>query len=151
MFENFLKELAQLLEFPSLSPDEKGACLIIMKASNTPLLFELDEQLVPNKILISSEVLTFPLERRAEIYEECLKLNSIIEETVSVKPDEDVIYLHRRLTSEIQENELKVVIDTFLEHIQMTKQRIEKLLGQPAKHQTIPPSPSSIQIFPYKA
>ncbi len=151
MFEAFLLELAKVLDFSTLAPDQNGACLIIMKEGNIPLLFELDEQLVPNKILLSSNVLAFPIERRAEIYELSLKTNDSIEETVSVKPDEDELYLHQRINPEIQAKELEMVLNTFLEQITLLKSAVEKLLQEPVKHPTIPPSPGGINPFPYKA
>ena len=151
MFESFLLELAKVLQFPTLAPDKNGACLIVMKEGNIPLLFELDEQLVPNKILISTQVSEFPLDRRVEIYEDCLKMNQESEATVSVKPDEDVIYLHRRLAPEIQAPELENVVRTFLEQVHKIESHVEELLKKPPKHPKVPPLPSSIQVFPYKA
>ena len=150
MFETFLQELAKVLQFSTLAPDQNGACLIVMKENKIPLLFELDEQLVPNKILVSSPVISFPIERRAEIYEECLKVNHGIEETISVKPDEDLIYLHRRISYEIQAKELEVIVHGFIKQINMMKGHVEQLLKQPPKHPKFPPPPSSIQVFPYK-
>ncbi|MCH9626638.1 MAG: hypothetical protein S4CHLAM2_02640 [Chlamydiales bacterium] len=151
MFEAFLLELAKVLEFPTLAPDQNGACLILMKEGNIPLLFELDEQLVPNKILLSSNVLAFPIERRIEIYELSLKTNDTIEETVSVKPDEDELYLHQRINPEVQAKELEVVLNTFLKQVAHLKSAVAKLLQEPVKHPTVPPSPSGINPFPYKA
>jgi len=151
MFEAFLLELAKVLHFSTLAPDKNGACLIVMKEGKTPLLFEFDEQLVPNKILISTPVIDFPIDRRTEIYEDCLKMNHAIEETVSVKPDEDMIYLHRRLSPEIQAQELEVVVHAFLKEVQKIKAHVEELLKKAPKHPKVPPPPSSIQVFPYKA
>ncbi|MCC5831480.1 MAG: type III secretion system chaperone [Chlamydiales bacterium] len=150
MFEGFLLELAKVLHFSTLRPDQNGACLIIMKEGKIPLLFELDEQLVPNKILLSTPVIEFPIERRTEIYEDCLKMNSTSEETVSVKPDEDIIYLHRRIAPEIQASELELVVNAFLKKVRIIKAHVEELLNKLPKRPQIPPSPS-IQIFPYKA
>lgn len=151
MFEAFLQELAKVLHFSTLAPDKHGACLIVMKEGKIPLLFELDEQLVPNKILVSTPVIDFPIDRRAEIYEDCLKMNASIEGTVSVKPDEDMLYLHRRIAPEIQSPELEIILNTFLNQVSLIKTHVEELLRKPPRRPQIPPSPSSIQVFPYKA
>lgn len=150
MFESFLQQLAHVLQFSSLKPDQNGACLIIMKEGEIPLLFELDEQLVPNKILISSKILSFPIERRADIYETCLKINYTIEETISVKPDEDILYLHRRINPEIQAKDLEGIVFGFIDKIHQIEQQIDQFLKTPPKYPQVPPSPS-IQVFPYKA
>ncbi len=151
MFETFLLELAKILEFKTLKPDQQGTCLIVMKESQVHMLFEPDEQIVPHKILVSSPVAEFPVERRAEIYEMCLKSNNSIEETVSVKPDEDIIYLHRRIAPEIEAKELEIIVHGFIKQVQKISADVEKILQKPAKRPTVPPSSSSIEIFPYKA
>lgn len=151
MFETFLRELAKVLHFSSLTPDSNGVCLILMKEREIPLLFELDEQLVPNKILLSTSIIDFPIERRAEIYEVCLKMNASSEATVSVKPDEDKIYLHRRFSPDIQAPELEKIVEKFLEQANKIQAHIEELLTKPPKRPKIPPPPSSTQVFPYKA
>ncbi len=141
MFETFLLELAKVLHFPTLAPDDKGACLIIMKEGDIPLLFELDEKLVPNKILVSTPVIDFSIDRRSEIYEMCLTLNSKCEETLSVRPDEDLIYLHRRIAAEIQAAQLEIIVQGFLAQVDQIKKHVEELLKKVPKHLTIPPHP----------
>lgn len=140
MFNDFLKVLANVLHFTSLEADQNGACLIVMKESGIPLLFEYDDELVPNHILISTHVVDFPMERRVEIYEMILKANHIMEATLSVKPGEDQIYLHQRISPEIPDLELNIVIQTFLEHVHMIKKAVEESLHNPPSWPTIPSS-----------
>lgn len=149
MFPFFLTELATVLQFSTLAPDENGACLIVMREGDIPLLFEFDEQIVPNKILLSSPLLGFPLDRRAEIYEISLKLNEKIEETLSVKPDEDLLYLHRRIPPEIQAGELEMLLNSFLKQVHAIQKQVEQLLTEPPKRLQVPPPPS--QFFPFRA
>lgn len=151
LFETFLLELAKVLQFSTLAPDAKGACLIIMKEGNIPLLFEFDEQLVPNTILLSCLVSTIPMERRSEVYEASLIGNQTIEECLSVKPDEDLLYLHRRFHPSIQAADLEKLLLSFLENVKRWKGKVDTLAKEPPRLDRLPPHPASIQVFPYKA
>ncbi len=150
-FETFLTQLAPLLQFPSLSPDAKGACLIIMKEGNVLLLFEFDEQLVPNTVLLSSLLCSIPQERRAEVYEALLIGNQTIEETLSAKPDEDLLYLHQRFHPAIEAAALEKELSHFLEQERVWREKIAIISASPPRLERILPHPSSIQVFPYKA
>ena len=150
-FEVFLLELAKVLQFSTLAPDAKGACLIIMKEGNIPLLFEWDEQLVPNTILLSCLVCQISMERRCEVYEACLMGNESIEETLSVKPDEDLVYLHRRFHPSIQQEDLGNLLKRFLENLKLWREKIDQLTKEPSQTDLLPHHPASIQVFPYKA
>ncbi len=149
LFEYFLLELAQALELKTLAPDAKEACLLIMKEGEVPLLFECDEHLVPNTILASSVVLSFPHERRKEVCMLTLKLNENAQSTASVKPDEDLFFLHLRIHPDVQSADLKGVITEFLRERKGALEQLHQLLQTPAQNEVIPPPPSS--FFPYKA
>jgi Tir chaperone protein (CesT) family len=151
-FETFLVELAHVLQFSTLAPDARGACLIIMKDGNIPLLFEFDEQLVPNTVLLSSPITTIPDSLRASIYEAILLGNSSIEDTLSVKPDEDMLYLHRRFHPQIQASEIEALLQNFLATAKQWQEKVKTIAAQPRREDKTPPQlPSSIQILPYKA
>lgn len=148
-FETFLLELAKVMQFSTLAPDARGACLIIMKEGNFPLLFEFDEQLVPNTVLLSSPIAAIPIAHRADIYEASLIGNSAIEDTLSVKPDEDMLYLHCRFHPEIQASEIDERLQFFLATVKEWKGKVEEIATQPPRGDKTPPY--SIQVFPYKA
>lgn len=150
-FEVFLTELAHVLQFSTLAPDAKGACLIIMKDGNVPLLFEFDEQLVPNTILLSCLICPIPMERRVEVYEMSLIGNGAIEETLSIKPDDDLLYLHRRFHPAILADDLEKLLKSFLEQVKMWKGKVDTLIKDPSRSQKLPAPTSSIQVFPFKA
>lgn len=150
-FELFLQELAKVLQFSTLAPDAKGACLIIMKEGNVPLLFEYDEQLVPNTILVSCLVCQIPMERRIEVYDASLIGNASIEESLSVKPDEDLLYLHRRFHPSIQAGDLDKLLKRFLENVKLWKGKVDALSKEPPRSDQLLHHPASIQVFPYKA
>jgi Tir chaperone protein (CesT) family len=150
-FEDFLQQLATVLQFPSLAPDSNGACLIVMKDGNIPLLFEFDEKLVPNTILLSSPVSAIPIEKRAEIYDASLMGNQTDEEILSIKPDEDLLYLHRRFHPAIFSDDLDILLKSFLNRIKDWKDKVEAITKEPSKREPFPPHPASIQVFPYKA
>jgi hypothetical protein len=150
-FEIFLLELAKVMHFSTLAPDVHGACLIIMKEGNVPLLFEFDDQLVPNTILLSSLIGAVPISHRADVYEALLIGNQRIEETLSVKPDEDLFFAHRRFHPAIQAPELEKLLVFFLETVKTWRTKIEEIIKQPTRTEKILPHPSSIQVFPYKA
>jgi len=146
-FETFLLELAKVLNFSTLAPDPQGACLIIMKDGDTSLLFEFDDQLVPNTVLLSSPIAPIPIINRIDVYEAALIGNTSIEDTLSVKPDEDVLYLHRRLHPLMQATDIEQLIRIFLETIEQWKGRIATITTQPSR-ETFTPFPSAIQVFP---
>lgn len=149
MFEEFLKTLASVLDFSQLKPDENGACQIIIKDGNIPILFEWDDELVPRTVLASSLLAAFPLEYRADIYQMCLIANSTQEEILSTKPDEDLVYLHRRFHPEIQKDSLETSIQSFVASSKRAKSLIENLLKNPPQVTQRPGA--GIQIFPYRA
>lgn len=129
LFQTFLTKLAPLLEFSDLKPDQHGACLIIMKANNVPMLFEFDDSLVPNTILLSSPVAEIQPGQEAETYLTCLKGNEQMNDTLSKRPDEHHIYLHRRIHPDIQTEQMRPIIDQFVEHVVTWKQKLETLQG----------------------
>ena len=114
-FEHFLERLAKAVGSPKLHPDEGGACIIEWKGES--LIFEFDNMLVPNTILVTSPCFLLPKENRERILEEALKCNKMIEETLSQKPDEEVLYLHRRLHPSIGQEELVAILNTFVEDL----------------------------------
>lgn len=132
-FQKFLNQLAVVLEFTQLKPDKHGACLIIMKANNVPLLFEFDDQLVPNSILVSCPVTSIQYGYENVALTACLKRNELIEETLSKKPDEEQIYLHRRIHPGILSEDLKPIVDHFIETVLASKQELETLQRPMAK------------------
>lgn len=144
-FEVFLKELAPLLHFPSLAPDSSGACLIIIKDGEIPLLFEFDDHLVPNTILVSTYIAPIPKEQRALFYAASLNGNCLIEETLSVKPDEEALYLHRRFHPDIQSPHLDQVFQGFLKQAKEWKAKAGLLAKEQPSSMNIP---SGIQVFP---
>jgi len=150
-FQPFLDELAKVYRFNSLSPDSMGACLISLHENQTSLLFEFDTQLVPNTILISSIVISLPFENRVEILEQCLKGNQLQEETLSCKPDEDLIYLHRRLHPDIQAKELEPILSSFANQILSWRNKIQKMATESPKSHRFPLPPPTFQIPPLKA
>lgn len=144
-FKSFLSELAKVLDFQTLAPDKSGGCLLLMKEDNIQVLFEFDNHLVPNTILLSTLISTIPVDKRIEFYEASLEGNNDIEETLSIKPDEDVLYLHRRLHPDIQSDDLAQVLKIFLKHAKEWKVKADVL----SKHVVEPSSkPASIQVFP---
>jgi len=150
-FEIFLLELAKVLQFSTLAPDARGACLIIMKDGNVPLLFEFDDQLVPNTVLLSSAVASIPIAHRADIYEASLIGNMAIEDTLSIKPDEDMLYLHCRFHPQIQAVEIEQSLKFFLSNFKEWKRKVDEIAKMPPRIDKIPSPSSFIQVFPYKA
>lgn len=118
-----------------------------MKESGIPLLFEFDDHLVPNTILVSTQIAPIPIDKRAAFYEASLQGNSRMEETLSIKPDEDFLYLHRRFHPDIQAEDIDLALQAFLKQVKVWKEKAEALAKNPAQH-AMPPS---IKVFPYKA
>jgi hypothetical protein len=143
-FETFLLVLAEALQFQTLAPDAHGACLIIIKEGKIPLLFEFDDHLVPNTILLSTPLSPFPTTSRTMICEALLEGNWGEEEILSIKPDENVVYLHARFHPEIQSLDLKPQLQQFIETAKVWKGKIDTIHPP----QSLPPN---IPVFPYKA
>lgn len=150
LFQKFLNELAEALQFSSLQPDEAGACLILLRENQAELLFELDEQLVPGTILLSSPLTLIPSQNRIEIYEECLKGNRLLDETLSCKPDEDILYLHRRLNPDIRSENLKHVIVDFLTQLTQWRKKVDELSKRAPKAYRFPLPPEQFQLPPFE-
>jgi hypothetical protein len=150
-FEGFLLELARVLYFPTLAPDEQGACLVIIKEGNIPLLFEFDDQLEPNTILLSSPIAAIPPRHRSDIYEALLRGNMVAEDTLSAKPDEELVFLHRRFHPNIQAKEIDFLLQIFLQTVKEWKIKVEAIASQPPKLNQIPSKPTLIKVFPFKA
>ena len=150
LFETFLQELARAMNFTDLKPDGDGACLVVLKEDDIPLLFEFDDQLVPNTILLSAPIETFPSELRAVIYEALLVGNNFIEETLSVKPDEDLVYLHIRLHPASQAPEIQQTLKSFVSNIKEWRQKVETLSNKRASVQKSSIPPPTFKVLPYK-
>ncbi|MCH9611044.1 MAG: hypothetical protein S4CHLAM81_13760 [Chlamydiales bacterium] len=130
-FSTFLKELSSLLRFTTLSPDRHGACLVVMKSNNLPLLFEYDDHLVPSTILLSTPICEVDPDRERALLRATLTANSQMEETLSVKPDEPVVYLHKRFSPQIEGAELKKQLDLFIESSLYWQNELESVNEKP--------------------
>ena len=148
-FEEFLNELAQVLKFSSLHPDQKGACLVVLKEHNLPLLFEFDDDLVPHTVLISCALAPFPIEYRSAFYTASLIGNATIAETLSVKPDEEILYLHRRCQSTMRASEIELLLNAFINTAKTWQKKAQEITALPPP-QTTSLTPPSILVFPYK-
>lgn len=136
----FLTQLAVALEFTALSLDKQGVCLIVMKAHNIPLLFEFDDHLVPNTVLLSTPILPLPHEYEWEAMIKALMGNHMMEETLSLKPDDNILYFHRRMSPHIKAKELKLLIDRFLEQTLKWKGALEDVnFDKPHKEASLKP------------
>ncbi len=145
LFAPFLAELAKVLEFDALKVDSQGVCNIVMNENTISLLFEFDDQLVPNTILLSSPISSIPISHRLDVYEDLLVANSQIEDTLSVKPDEDMLYLHCRLHPSIQAIDIKAHLTRFLTTANEWRTKVEEIK---LKAPRLRKMPGSIQIFP---
>lgn len=145
-FYSFLQELAEALSFPSLVPDNQGACLLHFHEKDHSILFEFDDQLVPNTILMSSPLCLLPEENRLEILESCLKGNQEMDETLSCKPDDFFLYLHRRVYPGIQAAALTPVINAFLSKITLWKEKIAAISKKPPNPHRFPLPPSTFSL-----
>lgn len=130
-FDLFLATLAPLLEFPSLHPDSNHACLIAMRETGLELLFTWDDQLVPQTILLSTSLFSIPPGYQEQVYETCLKGNSLIDEILSVHPSEEVVYLHIRIPPSIPQKDLKTLLDRFQQAAFKWKGKLEGLKPDP--------------------
>lgn len=150
LFEVFLQELAKAMRFNDLKADAQGACEILIKEGDISLLFEFDDQLVPNTILLSAPVSDFPSEHRAAIYAAILAGNMGLEETLSIKPDDDLCFLHIRFNPQIQAAEIEQMLKSFVLKVKEWKQKIEAISNTrpPPPKSSIPPP--TFKVLPYK-
>lgn len=139
-FHGFLIQLASVLKFTALAADKHGACLVVMKKNNLPILFEFDDHLVPNTVLLSTPIVEIEEASARSFYKTILEGNSKMEETLSLKPDERLVYLHRRISPEINSKELKPLIDYFLKSTLHWKDVFGKLVQEAPHDEKEPPS-----------
>ncbi len=147
-FQLFLNELAEAFEFHSLTPDTEGACLLSLKNAALELLFEFDEQLVPNTILFSTFLCTLPQKNKIDILEACLKGNEQSNATLSCKPDEEVVYLHSRVHPDIRAAELKSWINEFVDQAMAWRKKIEEMEQASPKPHRFPLPPPTFEVPP---
>jgi hypothetical protein len=147
-FETFLLELAKVLKFSTLAPDSQGACMIVMSEWNASLLFEFDDQLVPNTVLLSSPIASIPIAHCNVVCEAALIGNTHIEETLSLKPDEDLLYLHRRFHPLMEASDIEKLLTMFLETLKTWREHVEVLIKQPPAG-TFPSFPIQITLPPH--
>ena len=122
-FETFLKTLASALEFTMLGPDEHGVCLIVTHKRS--VLFEEDRKIVPGTILMSTPLHALSPGHEKLLLTTILQGNSHIEETLSLKPGDETLYLHRRISSNIDSDTLKALIDTFVANAETWSTKLE--------------------------
>ncbi|MFN0065567.1 MAG: type III secretion system chaperone [Chlamydiales bacterium] len=147
-FTTFLSQLADVLQFTALFPDKHGACLVVMKESHLPLLFEFDDRLVPNTILLSTPLSRLTAGHERKFFVESLKGNYLLEETLSMKSDDELFYLHRRLHPEIEAADLKLALDQFITTAKAWREKFEKL-GQGEPTDGLLP-PTNLKSFRFK-
>lgn len=149
-FISFLNELAQTLGFSTLTPDQKGVCQLAFEKESLELLFEFDEQLVPNTILLTAFLCPLPEKNKVQVMENCLKENANLLETLSCKPDEELVYLHLRIHPEIRSSELNPLVKNFLADATRLRQKIKQLGEEEAAHR-LPMPPPTFEIPRFKA
>lgn len=143
VFETFLQQLAPVLELPSLIPDAHGVCYILMKKEQVSLLFECDDHLVPGTILVSSAIGKIPAQGYETLLKAILQENHNLEETLSCKPDEEILYVHRRLHPDIPAEEMREVLTSFIACISLGQEKLKSCLTPPPEEKT-----SFLNIFP---
>lgn len=148
-FSQFLLKLTEVLHFISLEPDDAGACLIKLKQGESAILFEFDDQLPPHTILLSAPLAEIPNQIIPSIYESLLIANSMLDETLSLRPDSALLYLHRRLHPDISSADLTAAVHSFATTEKQWKERITAYVQQRAP--LAPKKIPTIPIFPYKA
>lgn len=113
IFETFLTELGKVVDIPGLKPDRFDACLLVMKKEGAHLLFELDEHIVPGTILLSTPIVSLE-STQLTLLKQALSANEKNDATLSVKEDEHLLYLHDRLSPQLNAEEIKPLMDKFL-------------------------------------
>ena len=146
-FKDFLNELAKALEFSHLEADTHGACLIVLKEDQLPLLFEFDDSLVPGTILASCEIAPIPQEIKPIFLEQALIANHTLEETLSICPNKDSLFLHRRIGAKILSDDLKVVIDSLVSQARQWRKKIKDIEETPHEERQESPEKLNIQKF----
>lgn len=145
IFNDFLKQVAEVFQLKRLEPDSFGVCLIEIKKTHVKLMFEYDEFIVPNTVLLSSPILTFSPHDRHDICVACLKGNAAMDETLSIKIGTDTVYLHQRIHPNVKNNELNLILQSFQKQVQHWKKTLAAI------GETTPQSEDSFHLFPYKA
>lgn len=150
-FKSFLDELAKALDFSVLIPDAQGSCFFELPSQEVELLFEQDTSIVPNTILLSSQITSIPQEIIIAVLEESLIGNFEEENTVSCHPSEPALYLHRRLHQQMSADELKELIEDFVTCIHKWREKIRTLSQNPPATLRIPIPSSRLTLYPFKA
>ena len=125
-------------------PDREGACLFHFKEHHLQLFFEYDDSLVPHTILLSCDICLVPLEVMTGILEACLIHNSRSEETLSCRPEDNLLFLHRRIHPKIKAQDLKPLLNSFIDLIKQWKEKVRQQSLAPPKQPPVTPSPSFI-------
>lgn len=114
IFEDFLKNLSTALSIPSLASDPYGACMLAFDEENLQILFELDSQIVINNVLMSCKVADINATTKIKLAKEILIANGSIDETLSFHPDQDQLFLHRRLYPYTDPDIIRNIVNSFI-------------------------------------
>jgi hypothetical protein len=122
LFQPFLNELAHVLEFNHLEPDQYGVCLIELKKDPyLLLLFEPDTKIVKDSILISTTIDQPPAFTQSFLMW-LLSHFSQTPTTISLQFSPASILLHIRVSAHIKHPQLKAVLDFFIQDYRLLKQ-----------------------------
>lgn len=138
MFNRFLTSCAEACQLKNLTDQGQGVCALSI--DEIPCLFELDETVVQDHVILSTQVASFPVDQQRFVMETCLKLNAHAPATLSIKPHEPRVMMHQRIPCDIDPQELRSIITDFVTRVERAQQSL------------IPPvdSEGSIGIFPNK-
>lgn len=123
-FQAFLDQIAAIYGLPSLAPDNKGACQLRLHNENLSILFEYDNSVVFNTILLSS-----PLEEvhnnSPTLLIESFQHNYLNDEVVSIQPAPSIYFLHRRFDTTIEQEYLQNALASFVHTATLWKNKLK--------------------------
>jgi hypothetical protein len=125
LFQEFLQKIASLYSLDTLRPDQMGACQLFLKKENLHLLFEYDDHIVPDTILVSTSLGEIAIGKEEDVSKKLLKYNEKGEDILSIQPEEPICFLHRRLSPHLEKEKLQESLTTFKETAVYWQQEIQ--------------------------
>lgn len=134
-FVDFLQTLAPLLGFKKLRPPQTEALMVLVKASQTQMNVELDQNIVPNTILFSSMIAEVPLSIEKNALPLILKKQQDPFFPLSLHPENSEIHLYTRLSPDIPKELLDEILKAYILKVIESRKFVQSVLQELDKPQ----------------
>lgn len=130
LFQDFLNKLQRALGTSALHPDAHHACLLHFREEGVELLFEYDDRIVPQSVIVTSPIGVVSAAIARDLLEEALKENGVRETALAFVPEQESLFLFLRIPLFLEEAEVARLVHTCCAEVLLWRQRLESFVPE---------------------